>query len=191
MNKTQLNYWLRKTPRPVVVIADDKRIEVPNNARGWKDLTATVQAMEPSKLTVLDKNGNVIRSVVLEATDDVEEKPASASPEMSDLQLFATLLSQGYEKGMQANEPIIKSAMTFVEAQSVRLLRADAEIDRLRAHVHRLNLQIAELSNAPQVGSEEGGIMGALVAGVMQSHAANGVGIVPAANGGGGKGVKS
>ena len=159
-----ITYWLRKTPRPVAVMADEKRIEVPNNSRAWKDLTATIKAMEPSKLTCLDGQGNVIRSVVLESDED---KP-SASPEMSDLQLFAKLLAEGYEHGMKANQPIIDSAMQFVERQGVRLAKAETEIERLRAHIHKQNIQIAELANVA-APSEDGGILGALVQGAIQS----------------------
>jgi hypothetical protein len=154
-------------------MADDKRIEVPKNARAWKDLTATIKAMEPNKLTCLDGQGNVIRSIVLENEDD---KVGSASPEMSDLQVFAKLLAEGYEHGMKANQPIIDSAMQFVERQSVRLARAESEIERLRAHVHKQNLQIGELSNQP-AAADDGGIMGALVAGAMQA------GLVPQPSG--------
>lgn len=164
-----LTYWLRKTPQPVSILAmtdsGEKKIEVPRNARAWKDLTATIKAMEPSKLTCLDGQGNVIRSVVLESEDD---KP-SASPEMSDLQLFAKLLAEGYEHGMKANQPIIDSAMQFVERQGVRLAKAEGEIERLRAHIHKQNIQIAELSAAPAPAADDS-IMGALVAGALQQQ---------------------
>lgn len=163
-----VTYWLRKTPQPSAVLADDKRIEVPKNGRAWRDLTATIKAMEPSKLTCLDGQGNVIRSVVLESE---EEKPATTSPEMSDLQLFAKLLAEGYEKGMTANQPIIDSAMQFVERQGVRLAKAEAEIERLRAHVHKLNLQIGDLSLVPATAaSDSESLMGAIVAGALQSQ---------------------
>jgi hypothetical protein len=147
-------------------MADDKRIEVPNNSRAWKDLTETIKAMEPAKLTCLDAKGNVIRSVVLESEDD---KPPSAPPQQSDLQLFAKLLAEGYEHGMKANQPLIDSAMVFVERQGVRLARAESEIERLRAHIHRQNLQIAQLSSAP-AADDDGGIMGALMAGALQGQ---------------------
>lgn len=161
-----ITYWLRKTPQPVAVLADDKRIEVPKNARAYKDLTATIKAMEPSKLTCLDGAGNVIRSVVLEAEED---KPANATPEMSDLQLFAKLLAEGYEHGRKANQPIIDSAMQFVERQGQRLAKAESEIERLRAHIFKLNGQISELSSAPAPAADDS-IMGAMLAGALQSQ---------------------
>lgn len=165
-----VTYWLRKTPQPVTVLADDKRIEVPRNGRSWRDLTATIKSLEPSKLTCLDGQGNVIRSIVLESED---EKPAPASAEMSDLQLFAKLLAEGYEKGMTANQPIIDNAMQFVERQGQRLMKSEAEIERLRTHIHKLNLQIAELSAIPaEASSDSESLMGAIVAGAMQHHVA-------------------
>lgn len=159
-----ITYWLRKTPQPVAVLCDDKRIEVPKNGRAWRDLTATIKSLEPSKLTCLDGQGNVIRAVVIEAEDD---KPAPSSPEMSDLQLFARLLSEGYEKGMRANQPIVDSAMAFVEQQSTRLARAESEIDRLRAQNAKLTLQISELSGAAPAGDDS--LLGTIMAGIQAS----------------------
>jgi hypothetical protein len=166
-----LTNWLRKTPQPTAVMADDKRIEVPKNHRAYRDLTQTIKAMEPSKITCLNANGDVIRSISMEAEDD---KPsASASPEMNDLQLFAKLLAEGYEHGRRANQPIIDSAMQFVERQSVRLAKAESEIERLRAHNHKLNLHIAELSAQPIVEQADDSIMGAMLAGALQGAAQN------------------
>lgn len=161
-----LNYWLRKTPQPVAILADEKRIEVPKNARAWRDLTETLKALDPSKLTCLDGQGNVIRSVNLES-DDADKTPAS--PEMSDLQVFAKLLAEGYEKGMKANQPIVDSALQFVERQSQRLMKAESEIERLRGVIHKLNSQIATLSNTPAPVADDS-IMGALVSGVLNAQ---------------------
>lgn len=162
-----LNYWLRKTPQPVSILADDKRIEVPKNARAWKDLTATITSLEPQKLTCLDGQGNVIRSIVLENDED---KPA-ASPEMSDLQLFAKLLAEAYDKGSKSNQPVIESAMQFVDRQSVRLAKAESEIERLRTVVHKQHLQIAELSSGAGQPDTEESLLAAVVAGAMQGAA--------------------
>jgi hypothetical protein len=164
-----LTYWLRKTPQPTAILADEKRIEVPRNGRAWRDLTATIKALEPSKLTCLDGQGQVIRSVVLESEEDKDS--GNASPEMSDLQLFAKLLAEGYEHGRKANQPIIDSAMAFVERQGQRLAKAETEIERLRAHIHKLNMTIAELTHAPAPAVDDGGIMGAMIAGALQGGA--------------------
>jgi hypothetical protein len=175
-----LQYWLRKTPQPSAVLADEKRIEVPKNARAWRDLTATIKSLEPSKLTALDGQGNVIRSVVLESDDD----KAPVSPEMSDLQLFAKLLAEAYEKGSKSNQPVIDSAMQFVERQSERLTAAEKECDRLRGVVHKQAMQIAELRQPPADG--EGTIVDAMLAGALQAQALN-----SGANGANGNGANS
>lgn len=161
-----LTYWLRKTPQPKTILADEKKIHVPNNARGWKDLTQTIMALEPSKLTALDGDGNVLRSITLESED---EKPAP-SPEMTDLQLFAKLLSGAYEKGMTATQPMLNSAMEFVERQGVQLAKAEAEIERLRSHIYKQQLQLAELTVGSPAG-EDDSIVGAMLAGALQGQA--------------------
>ena len=173
-----ITYWLRKQPQPTAILADEKRIEVGKNGRAWRDLTATIKAMEPSKLTALDGQGNVLRSIVLESEEDEQSKSAAASPEMSDLHLFAKLLAEAYDKGTTANQPIIDSAMQFVERQGVRLLKAEAEIERLRAHIHKLNLEIARLANVPApTGDGDGGILGSIVAGIAQGQIAAATGV--------------
>lgn len=170
-----ISNWLRKTPRPVAVLADEQRIEVGKNVRAIRDLVQTVKAMSPSKLTCLDVEGNVLRSIVLDAdSEDSDESSVSAStPEQSDLQLFAKLLAEGYEHGRKANQPIIDSAMQFVERQGQRLLQAEREIDRLRQVIHKQHLQIAEMNAAPIAEGPSGddSIMGALVAGIAQGAA--------------------
>jgi len=177
-----LSYWLRKSPQPSAVLADDKKIEVQRNRRAWRDLTETIKALKPSKLTCLNASGEVIRSVALESDEDDEgEDKAPVSAEVSDLQYLAKLLAEAYREGRTGNQPIIDSAMQFVERQSQRLAAAEREIDRLRTVVHKQHLQIAELTStpAPAAAGGEDSIMGALVAGIAQG-AAGQLGIPPA-----------
>lgn len=164
-----LSNWLRKTPQPVAVLADDKRIEVGKNVRAYRDLLETIKTLEPSKLTCLDAAGSIIRSVVLDVSD--EDKPATVPPsvEMSDVQLFANLLATAYEHGQK--QPLMEMAMQFVERQGVRLAKAEAEIDRLRVHIHKLNAQVTELSLVPVSEASDDSIVGALMAGAMQAAA--------------------
>jgi hypothetical protein len=171
-----LTYWLRKTPQPAAILADDKRIEVPRNGRAWRDLTATIKAMEPGKLTCLDGAGNVIRSISLESD---EEKPA-VTPEMSDLQVFAKLLAEGYDKGSKSSQPLVDAAMTFVERQAQRLAKAEAEIERLRSHIHKQHLQILELSGAPAPAAEAS-VLEAMMAGMLQAQTQQGLIATPQA----------
>lgn len=158
--------WIRKTPQPAALLCDEKRIEIPRNARSWKDLAATVVSLEPSKLTALAADGSVIRAVVLEADDDKAPPP---SAEMSDVQLFARLLAEAYEKGSHSTKPVIEAAMQFVEAGTQRALAADREIERLRTIIHKQHMQIADLSGAAAPAGGDEGVLGALVAGAMQA----------------------
>lgn len=165
-----LKYWLRKTPQPAAILADDKKIDVPKNGRAWKDLSATIRALEPSKLTCLTKDGDVIRSIVLEEDEDKDKPDRDLTPEQSDLQLFATLLERAYDKGSSKTQPILDSAMMIVERLSSQVTRAEAEVTRLRNVVHKQTLQIAELSGAPQPPQEES-LLGAVIAGMAQGAA--------------------
>lgn len=166
---SDITYWLRKQPQPTAVLADDKRIEVGKNGRAWRDLKVTIEAMEPSKLTCLDKDGNILRVKVL-AADEETSSTAAPSAEMSDLQLFAKLLAEAYDKASSKMQPIVDSAMAFVERGGTRLAKVEAENDRLRAHLHKLNGQIAELTALPASDApQEETIVGAMIAGAMQA----------------------
>lgn len=169
-----LSNWLRKTPQPVAVMADDKRIEVGKNTRAIRDLVQTIKAMDPSKLTCLDANGNVLRSIVLDSEEGEPTPVTPATPEQSDLQLFARLLAEGYENGRKANQPIIDSAMQFVERQAERLAAAEREIDRLRTANHKQALHIAELTAVPvaETPAADDSIIAHLAAGLAQGAAA-------------------
>lgn len=162
-----LTYWLRKSPQPAALLADDKRIDVPRNARSWRDLTATISSLDPSKLTALDAAGNVIRSVVLESEADTD-KPAPSAV-MSDLQFFGNLLAEAYDKGSSKMQPIVDSAMAFVERGGTRLAKVESENDRLRAHIHKLTQQLGDLSGAAPDGDDS--LLGTIMAGALQAQA--------------------
>jgi hypothetical protein len=164
-----LSHWLRKAPQPVALLADGQRIEVPKNARAWRDLLATIDSLEPSKLTALDGQGNVLRSIVIESD---EAQPSAASEDMTTLQLFAKLIAEGYQHGMKANQPLVDSAMGFVEKQAQASQKKDVEIERLRALIHKQNLQIIELTGAPSADGGDDSILGTMLAAVAQAGAA-------------------
>ena len=58
-----LRTWLRKTPRPVAVLADDKRIEVGKHGRSWKELTTTIEALDLDQTRVRDVMTPIVFSV--------------------------------------------------------------------------------------------------------------------------------
>lgn len=163
MGKFNLNQWLRKTPQPAAVLADDRRVEVPKHGRSWKELTTTIEAMSPDKLVCLDGQGDVIRSVVL----DNDGSSSSTSPEISDVQAFAKLIAEAYEKGTKQAQPIIDSAMQFTERLSARLARAEAEIERLRLQNSKLTGQLIEASTA---GGEDESSALDILAGAIAAH---------------------
>lgn len=163
-----LSHWLRKAPQPVALLADAHRIEVPKSSRAWRDLVATIESLEPTKLTALDGQGNVLRSIVLETE---EAQPSAASDDMTTLQMFAKLIAEGYQHGMKANQPLVDSAMGFVEKQAQASAKKDSEIERLRSLVNKQQLQIIELTGAP-AGDGEDSILGTMLAAVAQAGAA-------------------
>lgn len=165
-----LSYWLKKSPKPVAVMADDKRIDVGRNRRAFLELTETIKTLDPDKVTCLDAQGNVLRSTVLDSEASAEEATA-VTAEQSDLQLFARLLAEGYEHGRKASQPIVDSAMQFVERQSARLAKAESVIDQQRTHIAKLNARIAELSNAPLAPEDESSVLGTMLAAAVQSGA--------------------
>lgn len=174
MNFKSLSYWLKKTPQPAFVLVDDKRISVAKNKRAYRDLVETIKSLEPSKITCLDAKDEVLRSTTMD--EEGGEEKTSTSPEMSDVQLFAKLIAEAYDKGATAQQPIINNAMDFVERQGVRLAKAEAELERLRAHIFKQNQTIAELQNLPLPSDGDTSIMGALATAAIQSGAIPGLG---------------
>jgi hypothetical protein len=159
--------WLRRMPRPTHILADDKRVEVPNHGRAWKDLTATLIAMNPRKLTALDISGTVLRSIEV----DGEETDREVSPEMSDVQLFAKEIALAYDRGSKVNQPLIDNIISFVDRQAQQIQKMSSEIDRLRNHNLKLQSEILAMSVEPQ-GGEDGGLLSAVVQGIAAGEAA-------------------
>jgi hypothetical protein len=162
-----LNSWLRKTPQPVAVLVDDKqRVEVPKNGRSWRDLTNTISAMGATKLACLDAQGGVLRATVIE---DSEEEGPVKSQDMTDLQFFGKLLAEAHESGGKKSEPLLNTAMQFIDRQAQRLVKAEHEIDRLRNLVHKLNAELALPLEEP---AGEAGLVPALMEGIAAAAAA-------------------
>jgi len=161
--------WLRRLPRPTHVMADDKRVEVPNHGRAWKELSATLVAMAPSKLTALDADGTVLRSIAIDGDDSDESgKP---SPEMSDLQLFAKEIALAYDRGSKVNQPLIDNIVSFIDRQAQQISKMSTEIDKLRHHNLKLQAEILELTSQPAQDGGEGGLLSAVVQGIALGEA--------------------
>jgi hypothetical protein len=161
---TVLYGWLKKYPQPTAVRADEQIIQVGKGARSWTELCNTVESLEATKVTCLDAAGNVLRSKTFEAA---EPGPGVAAD--GDLQVFAKLLAEGYEKGSKSYAPLLDASMQFIERQGAQLAKAEAEIERLRLVNVKLRTELAEMSAVP--ASDDGGAIAALMAGIAQGQA--------------------
>lgn len=161
-------------------MADDKKIAVGKNGRAWRDLTKTVETLNPSRLTCLDAQGNVMRVIDLaKSDDDIDEPDPVLSKRESELQTFAKLVADAYDKASTAFQPMVTSAMGLVRDLSDALAKANVEIDKLRATNAKLVLQIGELTLPAAEGEDS--IASALMQGMMtrQQQGRGGVPGVP------------
>ncbi len=170
-----LDHFLRKRPQPVAVLADGQRVEANGGGRQWRDLVKTIVALNPRKLSAIDAKGNILRTVDL-GTDDLEdddedkETTPVVSGEAAQLALFARLLADAYKQGSGQAQPLVQTAMDMVGLLSTRLSKAESEIERLRAVNVTQALKIGELSMMPAEVDEGGGVVGALLQGVLQGQ---------------------
>lgn len=160
-----LNAWLRKTPRPTVVMADDKRVEVPKTMHGWRDLTRTLEALKVTKIACCDANGAVIRAMELD--EDDAEKASKESD--SEIQTFAKLIAEAYEKGSKATQPLLDNALAFIERQAKTIAAAEQSIEKLRLHNLKLQAEILALSQEP-APAEGDGLLGGIVQGMLAAQ---------------------
>jgi len=160
-----VGHWLRKTPRPHTVLADERRIEVGNTPGKWLNLVRTIDSLAATKITCLDAAGNVIRAITLD-DDDAEQ---SAKTEESELQTFARLVADAYEKGSKSYAPLLDNAMQFIERQGQRLAAMEREIERLRMHAAKLQAELLA-ATAPDPSGNDDDLTGALIAGIVQGR---------------------
>lgn len=171
-SSSTLNSWLRKVPQPVAVLVEDadgreQRVEVGKGARLWAELTKTIEALQPSKLSCLDAKGSIIRSINVEVEGD--EKDDKKKPK-SELAEFAALIAGAYDKATNNVQPLLNNSMEFIDRQAARLARSEAEIERLRAVNNDLVRQVNELTLGPGGGDGENSVLG-LLANAMTQHA--------------------
>jgi hypothetical protein len=165
-----LKTWLRRAPTPVAVLADGQRIEVPKSPRCWSELVETLGTINPTRIACLDAQGGTIRAKTFD-----DDSPAPASTESSELQTFAKLLAQAYSNGADAQA----KAYSAIFEENTKLVRLLA--DRLGAlelawqkslQVHaRMVTDLAEAHAAAATQEEDGGVLNALAAGMMQAQA--------------------
>ena len=176
MSKFNLNNWVRKSPQPTTILADEHRINASGGGRQWRDMVRTIEGLSPKKLTALDNKGAILRAIDLDKEADEEEaKPSVTSGggvnSDNELIVFASLLEKAYDKASTAAQPLINNSLDFVERLSNRLSKAEMEIERLRNHNNRLIQQINELQLLPVPGEDgEGNLLMSFAQGMMQSQ---------------------
>ena len=165
----RLKAWLRKPPQPVAVLCDDKRLEVPKTGRPWIELANSIAALAPSKLQALGANGEILRAKVMDSSDvESAEESATVQEGSSDIQRFATLLADAYDKSGKNFAPLLDSAMSFIARQQEALTRLEREIERLRATNHKLQAELIVATSAVgEDGEPEPSLLGALMQGAM------------------------
>jgi hypothetical protein len=147
--------WLNHKPRPVYIICDETRIEAPNSDRGWAEVAESIQTMAPGKVQCFDANGRLLRAKAFEFFfPNGDDTGSGGKPGDSELVLMSRLLADAYDRGNKSAEPLLNNAMAFTERLSVRLAKTEAECDKLRGQVARLQHEIAVLRSEPVVESD-------------------------------------
>lgn len=130
MNTAQISKWLRKTPQPATIVIDDgKKVDVGSKGGRWTEVARTIEAMGATKLTALDSKGDVIRAIVMD-DDESEDKQGKHEQHRAgcptcgvDLNGFASILADAYDKGARAQSDAYKSI--FEENTKLVKLLAD------------------------------------------------------------------
>jgi hypothetical protein len=168
----RLKSWLRKAPQPVAVLCDDKRVEVPKTGRPWIELATTIASLAPSKIQALGPSGEILRAKIMEAgEEDAEGEDVVAPKGASDVQLFATLIADAYDKSGKNFAPLLDSAMAFIARQQEALTRLEREIERLRTHNHKLQAELIAASVPEGDEGEQPSMVEALAQGFLASRA--------------------
>src|SRR5574342_424013 len=167
-----LKTFLRKSPHPVAIDVDGKRVDVPQNGRWLKEVIGTIKALNGCKILALGADGAVLRAFELQ---DAEDRPTSATgDEEGDTSIitFARLIADAHDKGGKNAEPLLRAAMEFVTHQKDQLLTQGREIERLRAANTRMQAEILRLTSLPQGDGEgEPDLITAVLTGLAQAQA--------------------
>lgn len=167
-----LRAWLRRSPQPTAVLADDRRVEVVrSNPRCWTELAETLETISPSKISCIDGAGKVLRAKAFESSDG--ETPSQTAEPESELATFAKLLAQAYNNGATAQA----TAYASIFEENTKLVRLLA--DRLgaleQAWQRSLNTHarlVTELAEAQSQDNGDDSILGAIAAGIAQGKVA-------------------
>lgn len=178
-NVTNLIKWLKKMPQPVAVVVDDRRIEVPRVHSPWKELAQSILALDPEKIVALNANGEILRAV--EYDDETDPATPAQSSALPDLQVFAKLLADAYERGSSAqakayasifeeNTKLVRLLADRLGALEMAWQRALQSHARLVTEVAEANARAAEAEAAAAAGGGDDSILGALAAGIASAQ---------------------
>lgn len=102
-----LRAWLRKSPRPAIVMVGKTAIAVPDSRTKWAEVeeTITATAEDGDKLVCLDASRNVLRAFTFDGgTTETAEPAAAKSSSETELVLLARELNNAADNGAKRHE---------------------------------------------------------------------------------------
>lgn len=165
---TKLDAWLRRKPQPAAVLADGRRVAVPDSPRRWAELAETLDALGASRLVAIDDQGVTLRAVSLESGGELQEQAAAPkSPLASELTVMSSLLADAYRTGaetaMGAMRGSIEENTKLVRLLADRLSAIEVAWQRSLATHARLTTELAHAQAAATTGAADDGVLGALL----------------------------
>lgn len=113
--------WLKKMPRPVAILCDQQRVEIPHGHSPWREVAQTVLTIGPSKISALAADGSVLRAQSLDSDDEEGGGQEPQTPAQSDLQMFAKLLAEAHASSNNAYKSIFEETTKVITLLSGRL----------------------------------------------------------------------
>lgn len=157
--------WLRRIPQPVAIVADGKRVAVPDTARKWSELASTLETMNATRLVALDDNGVTLRATSLEEGAEVADHPERAkSPLATELTLMSGLLADAYRTGAETSLRAMSSAIEE-NTKLVKLLAdrlGSIEIAWQKSLTTHARM-VSELAQAESSRSDDDGVLANLL----------------------------
>lgn len=162
MNYRTLRGWLMVEPRPVsvrlIAAGQEPREIIRSPSQSWAAFAATIDALEPDAVEVLDAKGTPLRAVKLEQfeqiSDDEEQakpiaKPADFDAETVRFRIFADHIAKAYEHGYTVAFARMCDVFEAVNRRSEALEKSLGTTERLLRSAYQDSLDKAvELAEA-------------------------------------------
>lgn len=176
--------WMRARPRPDKVKAfletgSSRTVKVRprKGVRYWKEVVDALSAYEVQRVELLDEEGNVLRHMTVEATEDPPEtleRPAGIVPTTqaqgyvereSQLVVFARLLKEAYTTGASMQRDSSKDAFDKLVALTETAFRRVDMLEKAYSRLYGKQLRkITEGDDEDDTEKEAGKMVHALVA---------------------------